>query len=230
MKLSILIPVFNEALSLREVLSRVHDSALKVGMEFEIVIVDDGSTDGTGEVALELQKNYPILYHRLEHNSGKGIAVKAGIELSSGEILIIQDADLEYDPSAYTALVEPIKSGRAPVVYGSRFLGACRNMRRAIYYGNKVLTMANNILYGARLTDVCSCYKAFTREAIRSIDLSFRGFEVDADITAKLEKKAIPILEIPIDYTARSITEGKKLRWFHFYVILWNIIKNRFTR
>jgi len=93
-----------------------------------------------------------------------------------------------------------------------------------------VLTMTNNLLYGARLTDVCSCYKAFTREAIRSIDLSFRGFELDADITAKFEKKAIPILEIPIDYTARSIPEGKKLRWFHFYVILWNIIKNRFTR
>jgi glycosyltransferase involved in cell wall biosynthesis len=227
--LSILIPVYNEAATLREVLGRVHESAVKLNMEFEIVVVDDGSTDGTGDAALEAAKSCPILYHRLEKNSGKGAAVRTGIELSSGRILIIQDADLEYDPGSYPVILEPIRSGTAPVVYGSRFLGTCRNMRRAIYYGNMALTLANNMLYGARLTDVCSCYKAFTREAILSIPLTFKGFEVDADITAKLEKKAISIMEVPIDYTARTPAEGKKLRWVDFYVILWTIIRNRFA-
>ena len=233
-KLSILMPVYNERETVQEILARV--KAVKMdGISKEIIIVDDGSTDGTRDLLRREEREcqegpdeVKIFYH--EENRGKGAAVRTAIEHATGDIMLIQDADLEYDPRDYPILLRPILEGRAEVVYGSRFLGG---PRRAMLFwhaiGNKFLTLITNILYDTILSDMETCYKVFTAEVIRSIPLRSRRFELEPEITAKVLKRGHRIYEVPISYTGREYEEGKKITWRDGLIALWMLIKYRFV-
>ena len=249
MKLSILMPVYNEQATLPEILVRVRAASLEVDvmdgrlglpvaagttgrvkLEKEIVVVDDGSTDGSRELlAQETQKgDLVVVLH--EANKGKGAAVRTAIEHATGDILLIQDVDLEYDPRDYPALLRPILEGKARVVYGSRFLGGPRTaMRFWSAVGNKVLTLVTNVFYNAILTDMETGYKVFRAEVIRSIPLRSRRFDFEPEVTAKILKRGHRIFEVPISYAGREYSEGKKITWHDGVVALWTLLKYRFV-
>lgn len=228
MKLSVVIPVYNEVALVKESVKQVVD----VNLAHEIIIVDDGSTDGTKELYPEIQAMSPkiiVYYH--EKNKGKGAAVRTGFSKASGDVFIIQDADLEYDPNDYTKLLEPIQRGRADVVYGSRLHGG---PTRAMFFwhmvGNKFLSLVTNVLYDVILTDMETCYKVFKREVVQGIQLNARGFELEPEITAKVLKKGYRIYEVPISYYGREFDEGKKIRPIRDGLMaLWTLIKYRFV-
>lgn len=232
-KLSILMPVYNERETIQEILSRVEAVKLD-GITKEIIVVDDGSTDGTRDILRQEEKRpertneVKILYH--EKNRGKGAAIRTAIENATGDIMLIQDADLEYDPRDYPNLLKPILEGRAEVVYGSRFLGG---PRKAMLFwhaaGNWLLTLVTNILYDTILSDMETCYKVFTADVIRSIPLRARRFELEPEITAKVLKRGYRIYEVPISYTGREYEEGKKITWRDGFIALWILIKHRFV-
>jgi glycosyltransferase involved in cell wall biosynthesis len=249
MKLSILIPAFNEQNTIEAILRRV--AAVRVELELppdiagsfsdadsdgvvrlskEIIVVDDGSTDGTGAILADMVSEGDITLLIHEENRGKGAAVRSAIEQASGEILLIQDADLEYDPRDYPNLVRPILEGRADVVYGSRFLGG---PRKAMLFwhatGNKLLTFVTNVLYDAILSDMETCYKVFRAEVIKDIPLHSRRFEFEPEVTAKVLKRGHRIYEVPISYTGREYNEGKKITWRDGFTALWTLIKYRFV-
>jgi dolichol-phosphate mannosyltransferase len=227
-KISILIPVYNEFLTLPLVVERVLAAPLPAGCEKEIVLIDDGSTDGTSEL-VERYRNSPLmLVHQSIVNFGKGAALRVGIAKATGEILMVQDGDLEYDPADYINVLQPIVDGRSEVVYGSRFLGGVRGMKRRNWIANKTLTLAANVLFGARITDEATAYKAFTRRAIESVDLKCVRFEFCPEVTAKLRRLGYTIAEVPISYNPRGILEGKKIRWQDGVEALWTLIKYRF--
>jgi glycosyltransferase involved in cell wall biosynthesis len=229
MKISILIPVYNEILTLPLVIERVLAAALPTGCEKEIVLIDDGSTDGTSEL-VERYRNSPLmLVHQSILNFGKGAALRIGIAKATGDVLLVQDGDLEYDPADYIRILEPIVEGRAEVVYGSRFLRGVRGMKRANWIANKVLTLAANVLYRAGITDEATAYKAFTRAAIESTELRCVRFEFCPEVTAKLRRLGYSIAEVPISYNPRGILEGKKIGWRDGVQALWTLIKFRFT-
>ncbi len=234
MKISILIPVYNEILTLPLVIERVLAAELPVGCEKEIVLVDDGSTDGTSDV-VERYRTWPlILVHQSIVNFGKGAALRIGIAKATGDVMLVQDGDLEYDPGDYIKVLQPIVDGRAEVVYGSRFLGAVvaskgMKMKRANWIANKLLTLTANVLYHAGITDEATAYKAFTRRAIESIDLKCVRFEFCPEVTAKLRRAGYSIAEVPISYNPRGILEGKKIGWRDGFEALWTLIKFRFT-
>lgn len=228
MKISILIPVYNEFLTLPLVVERVLAAPLPAGCEKEIVLIDDGSTDGTSEL-VERYRNSPLmLVHQSIVNFGKGAALRIGIAKATGEILMVQDGDLEYDPADYIKVLQPIVDGRSEVVYGSRFLGGVRGMKRRNWIANKILTLAANVLFGAGITDEATAYKAFTRRAIESVDLKCVRFEFCPEVTAKLRRLGYTIAEVPISYNPRGILEGKKIRWQDGVEALWTLIKYRF--
>jgi glycosyltransferase involved in cell wall biosynthesis len=229
MKVSILIPVYNEFLTLPLVVQRVMAAPLPEGCEKEIVIVDDGSTDGTTELLSQYEKSPLVVVHHSLVNFGKGAALRIGIARATGDILLVQDGDLEYDPHDYLAILEPLVAGRAKVVYGSRFKKGVRGMKRRNWLANKLLTLAANVLYGARLTDEATAYKAFTREVIDAVDLKCVRFEFCPEITAKVRRLGYEILEVPISYNPRGILEGKKIRWQDGVEALWTLIKYRGT-
>jgi len=207
MKLTVLIPVYNEYNTIREILTRVQDT----GLVSEILLVDDGSTDGTREILKEMEEgeNIRVIYH--EKNQGKGAAVRLGMACASGDIIIVQDADLELDPSEYTRLIAPIVAGQWDVVYGSRFLAKSRGIPLRTRLANRFLTMLTNVLYGAQLTDMETAYKAFRREVIEGLCLRCVRFDFEPEITAKLLLVGYQIHEVPIGYTPRTREEGKKI-------------------
>lgn len=227
MKISIIIPVYNEVNVLPMVLDRVMKAALPAGCEKEIVIVDDGSTDGTSEL-LERYKSLVMVHHSVE-NFGKGAAIRVGIRKATGDIVLIQDGDLEYDPKDYLKVLQPLVDGEATVVYGSRFMGNLQGMKFANWVANKILTLTANVLYQARLTDEATAYKAFRMEVLRAMRLRCLRFEFCPEVTAKARRLGHPIHEVPIRYNARGILEGKKIRWQDGFHAMWTLVKYRFT-
>ena len=217
---SILVPVYNEERFLEQVLRKVHAAPF----DKELIVVDDGSRDGTKGILARLSRELPLTVLTHERNRGKGCAVRTAIKASRGSILLIQDADLEYDPEDYPALLKPIVEGRTKVVYGSRFLGA----PRASYFwhraGNWIITMMVDLLFNASLTDVETCYKAFRREAVASLPLRARSFELEVEVTCKLLRTGQMILEVPIAYYGRTYAEGKKITWKDGVYALWIIL------
>ena len=223
-KLSVVIPVYNEKKSLLEILQRVQ----AVPIEKEIILVDDFSTDGTRDLLQNLEKQkFKVLYH--ERNRGKGAALRTGFQHATGDFVIVQDADLEYDPNDYPKLLQPILDGRADVVYGSRFSGDRRNMTSLHTLGNVLLTGITNVFYRTSITDMETCYKLFRRETIQGIRIECDRFNFEPEVTAKLLKRRLRIVEVPISYSARSFSEGKKITWRDGFSAVWTLIKYRFT-
>ena len=224
---SIIIPVYNEKGTLREILLAVKASPV-FGFAKEIIIVDDASTDGTKNILQALDKNaYKIFYQ--EKNRGKGAALRFGFSKATGDFIIIQDADLEYDPNEYEKLLRPLVDAKADMVYGSRFAGgeAHRIMFFRHYAGNKFLTTLSNFLTNLNLTDMETCYKAFTAEAIKKIlpALESNGFEIEPELAAKASKNNFRIYEVGISYYGRTYEEGKKIKWTDGLKAIWHIIK-----
>ncbi len=247
MKLSVLIPCYNEIETLREIVDRARtveirlrvrdgkwglplaaDGTVELNVEKEIIIVDDGSTDGTRGLLPELAALPGVFVHYHAANQGKGAAVRTAIEQATGDILLVQDADLEYDPRDYPALVQPIIEGRSQVVYGSRFLGGPRKtMFFSHMLGNKALTLFTNVLFDTILSDMETCYKAFTRTVAQQLHLKSHGWGFDPEITAKILKRGYRIYEVPISYTGREYAEGKKISWRDGLVVMWTLLKYR---
>ena len=230
MKVSILIPVYNEFLTLPLVMERVLAAPLPAGWEKEIIVIDDGSTDGTTDL---LKRNFDsplVVVHHSPVNFGKGAALRVGIARATGDIILVQDGDLEYDPNDYEKIIAPIAAGRTKVVYGSRFLRTFHGMKFAHWTANKVLTLAANVLFGAGITDEATAYKAFHREVIDAVRLSCIRFEFCPEITAKVRRLGYSIAEVPISYNPRGVMEGKKIRWQDGVEALWTLIRYRIAR
>jgi glycosyltransferase involved in cell wall biosynthesis len=224
MKLSVIIPVFNEKNTILEILDRVEK--VKLDLEKEIIIIDDFSTDGTRELLKELEEKHKIIYQ--EKNLGKGAAVKKGFLETNGDIIIIQDADLEYDPKEYNKLLEPILKGEAKVVFGSRFLNKHYPRYKLFYFGNKMLSFLFSVLYGQKVSDMETCYKVFIKEVLKGIEIKSNRFNFEPEITAKIIKAGYKIKEIPISYLSRSFSEGKKINWRDGISAIFSLIKYRF--
>lgn len=227
-KLSIIIPAYNEKETIREIIKQVSE----VKIPKEIILIDDYSTDGTREI-LEKEyshlKNIKVLLHK--KNRGKGAAIRTGLKAIEGDIIIIQDADLEYDPKDYPKLIQPILEGKTQIVYGSRFLNKKNKHQYGLnMFATRLLTVMANILYNARITDEPTCYKVFTKKAIKSVDLKCEKFEFCPEVTAKIRKKGYKITEVPIEYKSRSIEEGKKINWKDGVQAIWTLIKYRIIK
>jgi len=229
MKLSVIIPVYNEERTLLEVVSKVK----KVSLDKEIIIVNDGSTDRTAEIIETIKKHeknphIKILQH--EKNLGKGAAVRTGLNNATGDIVLIQDADLEYEPADYKKLIEPIINKGASVVYGTRIFSLSKkDMHTLHYFGNKILTLITNLLYGCKISDMETCYKIFKKDVLKGITLRSRGFEFEPEITAKLLKNGYKIYEVPIVFKPRTFDEGKKITWRDGVKAVYYLIKYRFV-
>lgn len=223
MKLSIIIPVYNEGETIGEIIRQVKTAK---GFDKEIIVVDDGSTDETSKVIKDIKD---IIVIRHQKNQGKGAAIRTGIAKAGGDYLLIQDADLEYDPQDILKLLEPIKQGKAEVVYGSRFTGPRRNMFFWHWMGNQLLTLLTNMLYNTTLSDMETCYKLIPTALVKSLRLRAKRFEFEPEVTAKILKKGIRIWEVPISYAGREYHEGKKISWKDGIPALWTLIKYRFT-
>jgi glycosyltransferase involved in cell wall biosynthesis len=228
MKLSVVMPVYNEQATLREVVSRV----LAVPLEVELICVDDGSRDGSREILAELQIDHPQIRVMLQpKNMGKGAALRCGIQEATGDFIIIQDADLEYDPSDYPALLGPLIEDKADVVYGSRFLGS--GPHRVLYFwhsvGNSILTLISNALTNMNMTDMETCYKVFRREILQSIPIEEDRFGFEPEITVKISKRRLRVYEVGIGYWGRTYEEGKKIGWKDGFRALWCLLKYSLT-
>jgi glycosyltransferase involved in cell wall biosynthesis len=230
MKVSVIVPVYNEFRTLGRVLERVLQAPLPEGCSKEIIVIDDGSTDGTGQILREHADAGIVLAHQSARNLGKGAAIRAGIALASGDVVVIQDGDLEYDPNDYARLLGPILNGEAEIVYGTRFHGAPTGMAWRNRLANRILTAAANLLYGARITDEATAYKAFRISVLRNMRLECRRFEFCPEVTAKARRLGYRIREAPISYNARGIAEGKKIRARDGFEALWTLVKYRFVR
>ena len=230
MKLSIIIPVYNEKDTIAIILQKVLAIQLE-NMEKEILVVDDGSTDGTKEILQGIQKNgfsapIQVFYHL--QNRGKGAAVSTALSQVTGDIVIIQDADLEYHPEDYPVLIMPILKYGADAVYGTRFLGIHRAFMFWHYLANKGLTLATNLLFDSMISDMEVGYKAFRTEILKSIKINARGFDFEPEVTAKILKKKVKLFEVPITYSGRDYSEGKKITWKDGFKAIWTLLKYRF--
>ncbi len=226
-KITVLIPVYNEVNTLLSILNKV-EKADFCGLEKEIILIDDNSFDGTQNLYAMLP--YKVLYHKI--NQGKGAAIRTGLEHASGDIIIIQDADLEYNPNDYAPLIKRILSNEADVVFGSRFLQIEKSSTPVAshYYGNKFLTFVTNLLFKTKLTDMETCYKAFKSEFIKDINIESERFDFEPEITAKMLKKGARFSEVPISYNGRSRSEGKKISYIDGLYALWALIKFRYLK
>jgi len=217
-------PVYNERNTVEEIIRRV----LAVPMRLELIVVDDGSGDGSGEILDRLQAELGFTLLR-QPNAGKGAALRRGFERVGGDLVVIQDADLEYSPEEFPSLVELILQGHADVVFGSRFLGRHRVFLFTHYLGNRLVTMATNVLYNTMLTDMETCYKVMRVDVLRSMALQSNGFGIEPELTAKIFKRRYRVYEVPITYAGRGYDEGKKITWTAGLVALWVLLKYRFT-
>jgi glycosyltransferase involved in cell wall biosynthesis len=231
MKLSIIIPAYNEEATVEALVRQVQAVDLRP-IEKEIIVVNDGSKDGTEQVLKGLAA---IRYISHERNAGKGAALTTGFQAATGDIVLIQDADLEYHPDDYQTVIQPIVDGACDAVMGSRFilykpqfLGKRRSPYLSHYIGNMLVTSITNLLYGQRFTDYEGCYKAFRRTVVAATPVKAKGFEFDNELICKLMRKGVRIVEVPIRYTPRSYESGKKITWRHGVIMLWTIIKWRF--
>jgi glycosyltransferase involved in cell wall biosynthesis len=230
LKLSILVPVYNERGTLKQIIEQIQNVELTNGLEKELVVVDDGSTDGSRDILAQLPASdaMRVVFH--EVNQGKGAAVRTAIRHAQGDILLIQDADLEYDPRDYNVMLRPILEQRTQVVYGSRFLGGPRKtMFFTHMIGNKLLTLVTNVLYDTILSDMETCYKVFTAAVVRDMPLRSRRFELEPELTAKILKRGYRIYEVAISYCGREYYEGKKISWRDGFSAMWTLIKYRFV-
>ena len=223
--LSVVMPVFNERETIAEIIARV----LAVPLRIELVVVDDCSTDGTRDMlaALQARLGFRLLLH--ERNQGKGAALRTGFAAVTGDVVLIQDADLEYSPEEYPDLIALICDGRADVVYGSRFLGRHRVFLFTHYLGNRLLTLLTNVLYNTMLSDMETCYKVMRAEVLKSFSLRSNGFGIEPELTAKIFKRQYRVYEVPITYDGRGYDEGKKITWRDGIVALWVLLRYRFS-
>jgi glycosyltransferase involved in cell wall biosynthesis len=228
MKVSIIIPVYNEFRTFKQVLARVRRAPLPGGCSKEIIVIDDGSTDGTTQMLAEHAATGIVVVCHKTGNAGKGAAIRTGITLASGDIILIQDGDLEYDPNDYARILEPIVNGNADIVYGSRFLGKPVAMALKNRIANRILTATANLLYDARITDEATAYKAFRTSVFHKIHLECRRFDFCPEVTAKARRLGYRIQEVPVSYNARGIAEGKKIRARDGFEALWTLVKYRF--
>jgi glycosyltransferase involved in cell wall biosynthesis len=223
--LSVVMPAYNERETIEEIIGRV----LAVPVRTQLIVVDDGSVDGTRDLLTALQKQHGFTLIFQERNQGKGAALRRGFEAVSGDLVVIQDADLEYSPEEYPQLIELICEGRADVVYGSRFLGRHRVFLFTHYLGNRFLTLVTNVLYNTMLTDMETCYKVMRTEVLRAMTLQSDGFGIEPELTAKIFKRGYRVYEVPITYDGRGYEDGKKITWRDGVVALWVLLKYRFT-
>ena len=226
-RISVVIPVYNEERTIREIIERV--LTVPLPFEKEVIVVDDCSTDSTWQELTTLADEGKIRLFQHKVNKGKGAAVRTGLKQITGDVVIIQDADLEYDPADYPILLEPIIKGRSRVVYGSRFLGPHKAMYFWHSVGNKLLTLITNVLFDTTLTDMETCYKVFTADIARSLNLKSDRWGFDPEITAKILKQGNRIYEVPISYTGREFWEGKKISWKDGFTVIRTLIKYRFV-
>ncbi|PYR41387.1 MAG: glycosyl transferase [Acidobacteria bacterium] len=223
--LSVVMPVYNERDTVEEIIRRV----VALPMRIELIVVDDVSTDGTSEILDRLQTELRFTLLKQPRNAGKGAALRRGFAAVTGDLIVVQDADLEYHPEEYPLMTNLIVSGRADVVYGSRFLGTHRVFLLTHYLGNRLLTFITNVLYNTMLTDMETCYKVMRADVLRSIELKSNGFGIEPEITAKVFKRRYKVYEVPISYDGRGYDEGKKITWRDGVVALWVLVKYRFT-
>ena len=223
--LSVVMPVYNERETIQEIIRRV----LAVPLRVELIVVDDGSKDGTRDILADLARELPIKLVLQPANAGKGAALRRGFQEVTGDLVVIQDADLEYSPEEFPQLIELICQGRADVVYGSRFLGRHRVFLFTHYAGNRLLTLITNVLYNTMLSDMETCYKVMRTDVVRSMTLHSNGFGIEPEMTAKIFKRHYRVYEVPITYDGRGYEEGKKITWRDGIVALWVLLKYRFT-
>jgi glycosyltransferase involved in cell wall biosynthesis len=225
--LSVVVPVFNERVTVAEVIRRIR--AVELPLDIEVIVVNDGSSDGTDKVLAALgDSTVRVIDH--ERNQGKGAAVRTGMDAVRGDLVLVQDADLEYDPQDWAKLLDPIVRGKARVVYGSRFTGERKNMLPLHWIGNRFLSLVTNLLYSSTLSDMETCYKLFDRRVLEGITIESDRFEFEPEITAKVLRRGYRIYEVPISYAGREPDEGKKITWRDGFGALKALVKYRFTR
>ena len=225
--LTVVIPVYNERATVAEIIRRIR--AVEIPLTLQVIVVDDGSSDGSDKV-LQALEDSTVRVIRHTHNQGKGAAIRTGMEAMTGDLLLIQDADLEYDPDDWPRLLEPILKGKARVVYGSRFTGERKNMLPLHWFGNRMLSLVTNILYSSTLSDMETCYKLFDAQALEGMNIVSNGFDFEPEVTAKVLRRGHRIYEVPISYAGREPDEGKKITWRDGFSALSALIRFRFTK